>query len=192
MTLTLNVCLISSAFRSRIFLHVTTPVLNRIHVCILFEQWEDQEKNHLPAFCTIMETLPMSRRILSAARWISSGTLRPSTQLEWRSGQRDSTHVISTVIATILRCLYFVCNSRYVFWFSASLTSHKQRNAPYLENSTARARPRTPPEPVMRTISSLMDFFGAGKIEKTMARVNLEEHYSDGTERRPIISLTPW
>lgn len=191
MTLTLNVCLISSAFRSRIFLHVTTPVLNRIHVCILFEQREDQEKNRLPAFCTMIETLPISRRILSAARRISSGSLQSSTQLRLPAGQRDSTHVISTVIATILRCLYFVCNNWYVFSFSASLTSHRQRNAPYLENSTARARPKTPPEPVMRTISSLMDFVGAGKIEKTIARVNLEDHSSRDTERRPIISLTP-
>jgi len=44
-----------------------------------------------------------------------------------------------------------------------------------LENSTASARPRTPPEPVMRTISSLIDFFGAGNIENTIARVNLNQ-----------------
>jgi hypothetical protein len=51
--------------------------------------------------------------------------------------------------------------------------SHKQRKAPYFENSTANARPRTPPEPVINTISSLIDFFGAGKMEKTIARINL-------------------
>lgn len=53
--------------------------------------------------------------------------------------------------------------------------SHRQRKAPYFENSTANARPRVPAEPVMSTISSLIDFFGAGNIEKTIARVNLNE-----------------
>ena len=96
------------------------------------------------------------------------------------------TNVISTFIATIRRWLYWVYNNSYVFWFSTSSISQRQRNAPYFENSTANERPKTPPDPVIRTISSLIDFFGAGKIEKTMARVNLRMNQMNDRGRTRI------
>ena len=58
--------------------------------------------------------------------------------------------------------------SIYIFRFSSSSISHKQRNVSYSENSTASERSKTPLEPVISTISSMIEFSDAGNIEYVM------------------------
>ena len=109
----------------------------------------DDHEFDLSAFCITIETLPMTRRIFFTARRPSSGTLTNESGLDEEIHNKVQTW-------------YWFSSPPFVDDCIRCVTIRRFSDFEVYRCPTDKEQPSSPPEPVIRTISSLIDVFGAG------------------------------